>query len=399
MADASALAPLGGSTTSHLCSVKAGIYTLPAQQAGAAEPKADMTVAEFAAAAAPEVGAQMWNRSKKCGACGKINAVTMVNCNGCGASLAQTPETATENVPMGFVYGVAKTKNFPLKLSMRLQEPTMLVYDDPLARATCHMNAIPTNVHLPDWRWLLTRPADALPLLRRLEDAAWRAVEANFYSNDGWRASVLREGACPTSAALRPHCIAAFNAVVSQYQLHMHYIVPPFRPDSYHSLIIGRRFEKGRWLPMAYVYAALEALGGEGIADAPNMETAELLAMLEAKGAPNYSEAYDAEIERNIASHKALANWSPDAFGHLATAAVEEPGGGAYAYTLSPVGGGGGDGAATVAGVLKEDGKHLSSYGWGADASDARAPTSYYSFAKAADEVLTSTEWREKGGT
>lgn len=397
MADASALAPLGGSTTSHLCSVKAGIYTLPAQQAGAAEPKADMTVAEFAAAAAPEVGAQMWNRSKKCGACGKINAVTMVNCNGCGASLAQTPETATENVPMGFVYGVAKTKNFPLKLSMRLQEPTMLVYDDPLARATCHMNAIPTNVHLPDWRWLLTRPADALPLLRRLEDAAWRAVEANFYSNDGWRASVLREGACPTSAALRPHCIAALNAVVSQYQLHMHYIVPPFRPDSYHSLIIGRRFEKGRWLPMAYVYAALEALGGEGIADAPNMETAELLAMLEAKGAPNYSEAYDAEIERNIASHKALANWSPDAFGHLATAAAEEPGGGAY--TLSPVGGGGGDGAATVTDVLKEDGKHLSSYGWGGDASDARAPTSYYSFAKAADEVLTSTEWREKGGT
>ena len=47
-------------------------------------------------------------------------------------------------------------------------------------------------------------------------DAAWRAVETNYYNFDGWRTSVLREGSCPTAAELKPHCIAALNAVVSQ---------------------------------------------------------------------------------------------------------------------------------------------------------------------------------------
>ena len=48
------------------------------------------------------------------------------------------------------------------------------------------------------------------------------------------------------------------DAVVSQYQLHMHYIVPPFRPDSFHCVLADKRFERGRWLPLDYVLAALE---------------------------------------------------------------------------------------------------------------------------------------------
>lgn len=398
----------GGSTTLYRVGAKPNVFTLPPQLLGASEPQHDMTVSEFAEAASPEVTAQMWNRSKKCPMCHKVNAVSMASCNGCGFGLSDTPETATECVPMGFVYGVARTKTFPLKLSLRLEERTTLVYDDPLARATCHMNAIPTDVHLPDWRWLLTRPAKAAALLRRLEDAAWRAVETNFFSSTGWRTSVLREGVCSTSAELRPHCVAALNAVVSQYQLHMHYIVPPFRPDSYHMLITGRRFEQGRWLPMSYVYGALDALGDEGIPEAPSMETAEIFKLIEAKGGPNYDAAYAAEIARNAASHEALSNWRADAFSAVAHA-VEREGGAeshgkpAFSYTMVEAAGvASGEVGADAVAALKEDSKLLSSYGWGAPADPegeestapcTRAPASYYSFAKAPSDVLTAVAW------
>lgn len=388
---------LGGSPTAHYVLASSNEYHLPPQLATASStPQHDMTVAKFAATD-PILPSQMWNRSKKCPACKKINALTMVCCNGCGASLTDTPESATENVPMGFVYGVAKTSNFPLKLSLRLEEPSTLVYDDPLARATCHMNAIPTDVHLPDWRWLLTRPDAAIELLKRLEDAAWRAVETNYYNFDGWRTSVLREGSCPTSAELKPHCIAALNAVVSQYQLHMHYIVPPLRPDSYHSLIIGKRFEKGRWLPLSYVYAALEALvaSGAGLPEAPTMETADLFQLIESKGGPNYDAAYDAEINRNARSHEALSNWRASAFEGVSHAVQSTTA--TYELKMASTTGEAAEADIDVAAALKRDTTLLSSYGWQSE-GESRAPMSYYSFAKSPSDVLTSIAWSKGGG-
>ena len=107
-------------------------------------------------------------------------------------------------------------------LSMRLETADTLVYDDPLARSTCHLNVVPSDVHLPDWRHLLLQPTKALALLRRLEERAWEAVEAGVYSHAGWRAEVLRPGAVAAAAELRPHCIAALNAVCpSQSHLHL----------------------------------------------------------------------------------------------------------------------------------------------------------------------------------
>ena len=60
----------------------------------------------------------MWNSAKICMACGKACATTLDHCNRCGASLAAVPVTATENVVMGFVYGVARAAKFELKLSL-----------------------------------------------------------------------------------------------------------------------------------------------------------------------------------------------------------------------------------------------------------------------------------------
>ena len=377
---------LGGSKEQHLVGAKRGVYKLPPQAAGGTTANFEGTIGEFASGVDDAVSAQMWNRSKKCPACGKINAVTMTACNGCGHGLVDVPESKTENVPMGFVYGVAKTERFPLKLSLRLEEPTTLVYDDPLARSTCHLNAIPTEVHLPDWRWLLVNPQRGLALMRRLDDAAWRAVEAGFCGYAPWCETVLKPGALSSRSDLRPHCIAALNAVVSQYQLHMHYIVPPFRPDSFHCVLADKRFERGRWLPLDYVLAALEALLSHpdgAIADAPTKETVELFQLIEARGGPNYEEAYAAATAKYVASHESLANWSVDTFEGVAT--VQE---GDFSFTPNE----GVDGAQSVKDLLKGDTALLSSYGWSAEEGPP-APRSYYSFAKAPSEVLTAAAW------
>lgn len=385
---------LGATADAYLVGCHAGEYPLPAQTLGATEPKVDSSCAAFAAADA-SADAMMWSRSKRCPACGKVNAVTMAACNGCGHAISDALESRTETVPMGFVFGVRKTEKFPLKLSLRLETEHTLVYDDPLARSTCHLNAVPSDVHIPDWRWLLTRPKAALALVRRLDDAAWQAAEACFYGDEAWRSAVVRPGALSSAADLRPHCIGALNAVVSQYQLHLHYIVPPFRPDTFHALLRGARFERGRWLPLEYVVGALEALEAHaaahgarpGIADAPSKDSEELFAELEAIGGPSYGAAYEEAMRKYALSHEALANWRPAAFAGVATA----PSGAGGPYSFAPSSAGGADTGAELSELLAADAKLLSSYGRRAEGDPA--PLSYYSHARAPGGVLTAVAW------
>lgn len=177
---------------------------------------------------------------------------------------------------MGFVYGVARASRGPLTLSLRYEDASTLVYDDPLARSTCHLNAVrgardvrgvalffpqvvhmpsvyipptlpllmcpfpefedgacmpltlllarppypqvPSDVHLSDWRALLRRPTQGRALLRRLLSAARAALATSFWADEGWRRSVLRPGVVDSVDDLRLHEIAALNAVPSQAQ-------------------------------------------------------------------------------------------------------------------------------------------------------------------------------------
>ena len=97
---------------------------------------------EFVSAASDT--SQLFNDVKKCAACGKVCAVTMKACNGCGDSLVETPITKTNNVFLGFVHGVAKGP-FPFRISTRSETERMLVFDDPLAITRAHTCAIPTD--------------------------------------------------------------------------------------------------------------------------------------------------------------------------------------------------------------------------------------------------------------
>ena len=284
----------------HLAGVIPASYPrAPQLTNGNAPPRYDGTVSEFAANLDEAVAAQMWNRAKVCAACSKPCAVTLAKCNACFESLTDVAVTATENIVMGFVYGVAHAAKFPLKISIRLEVADTLVYDDPLARSTAHLNAIPTDVHIPDWRWLLLNPSKAITLLNRLDQRAFEAVEATVYGNDGWRSEVLRPGAVASADELRPHCIAALNAVPSQYQIHLHYIVPPLLPNDNHCLLTGQRFSRGRWLPLSYVIAALKALQPmNGLKGATEMETADALSAIAAlPNGPSYEEYFNAALE------------------------------------------------------------------------------------------------------
>ena len=181
MASGGELGVLGGSEEAHLVGVREHAYPLTPQCApSGARPAFDGTISEFAESVQPQIAEQMWNRARVCPECGKACAVTMRVCNACGShALAAAPEARTPNVICGFIYGVASSSSSSsLALSLRREEERVLVYDDMLARSTCHLNAVPTDVHLPDWRWLLRRPAAAKELMGRLEAAAWAAVRS-----------------------------------------------------------------------------------------------------------------------------------------------------------------------------------------------------------------------------
>ena len=161
---------------------------------GAAKAAFEGTVDEFVAAN-PRAEAQLYNRVKQCGHCRKVCAYTLATCNGCGADLASVDESRTPNVFMGFAHGIARA-GFPLRASTRLETEDVLVFDDPLVLAGCHVCAIPTDVHVPTAAGLFADPARGAALMRRLEAAAWAAVEALVPGRrtPGWPASTGRRG-------------------------------------------------------------------------------------------------------------------------------------------------------------------------------------------------------------
>jgi len=73
---------------------------------GSEAPAFDGDVAAFVAAG--NADDQLYNRIKKCSDCGKVCAVSMADCNGCGKSLSEVAPTSSNNVFMGFIHGIAK---------------------------------------------------------------------------------------------------------------------------------------------------------------------------------------------------------------------------------------------------------------------------------------------------
>ena len=130
-----------------LAGIKQSLRCVRKPCGGVAKAAFEGSVDDFVAAN-PGAEAQCYNRVKQCGHCRKVCAYTLATCNGCGADLASVDESRTPNVFMGFAHGIARA-GFPLRASTRLETEDVLVFDDPLVLAGCHVCAIPTDVHVP----------------------------------------------------------------------------------------------------------------------------------------------------------------------------------------------------------------------------------------------------------
>ena len=137
----------------------------------------------------PALEEQSENKVKTC-ECGKANAYTMNDCNNCGASLSNVPISRTPNLFVGMILGVANAQ-FPLKISMRLEEQTVMVFDDMLAITNAHLLAVPTDTYIEDVRWLFVAPKKGLKILTRMDDAAWKAMSNCHLDDIEWRNKVL----------------------------------------------------------------------------------------------------------------------------------------------------------------------------------------------------------------
>jgi len=411
-----ALTHVGGSELAYLSSLSVegeAFYHRVPQQCNEARPRFTGSVAEFVAAN-PELVHQMRNCAKKCGSCGKSNATILAFCNGCGQDLRDVEEEYTENVCMGFVYGIEHGCRYPLTLSLRAEEPHVLVYDDLLARGSCHLNAIPTDCHLPDWRHLLRHPTRGLQLMRQLDDACWRVVQSQFWDCDAWRGTNLRDGAFTSAEDFRSQIYAGVNAVPSQFQIHLQYIVPPISPVDYHHFLMGRRLVQNRWLPLEYVISSLEALeqsGTDELCEAHTMKMDDIFDAIKRLGGPAYTDMYRQAIQRYNRTHRQCANWRQECFELMVL--VRHPSlrpelCGPSADSVSCVGAdtpqltevrplGGNDSltltALTCQELEKRDKTALQSYGRPYDDAGRPHAKSYYSFARCPGEVASADDW------
>ena len=266
----------------------------------------------------PALKEQSENKVKTC-ECGKANAYTMNDCNNCGASLSNVPISRTPNLIVGMIFGVANAL-FPLKISMRLEEQTVMVFDDMLAITNAHLLAVPTDTYIEDVRWLFVAPKKGLKILTRMDDAAWKAMSNCHLKDRDWRNKVLSSvGAEESNEELRGRMVRAFNLPPSQYQLHLQYMLPPLTPFNCYKFKNGIHFAKGRHFPYDYVYAALEAMSHKemGWADAPTMSAAELIRNIKVVLRIDYDTFYQDDMDKLIKNNEFLANWRQDDFKHI----------------------------------------------------------------------------------
>eukprot|EP00929_Paragymnodinium_shiwhaense_P027347 TRINITY_DN16066_c0_g2_i1.p1 TRINITY_DN16066_c0_g2~~TRINITY_DN16066_c0_g2_i1.p1 ORF type:complete len:431 (-),score=53.87 TRINITY_DN16066_c0_g2_i1:125-1417(-) len=388
-------------------------YQTVPQAIGASTPRFEGNVEEFRKAH-PDLLDQLQNVGKRCARCSKTCAAILPFCNGCGQCLKHATLEYTENVCMGFVYGARDSSRGPLTLSMRWESADLMVYDDLLARGTCHLNAIPCDCHVPDWRHLLRNPAKAIAMLRRMDDACWKVFHEQFWCDEKWRATNLREGAFETAEDFRREIYAGINSVPSQFQIHIQYIVPPISPSDYHNFLQGRRFMKNRWLPLDFVYETLETLDKKRAEPSAAfaekaflMDQEDIFAAIANMGGPVYEEVYAQTIRRYNKTHRRCANWRSEHFElevvvrHpdlrpelIGVAADSDPSleGNAQSIEFRPLHAGVEVDGVTAPALEKADKIGLQSYG--RPFHDGKPLSkSYYSHARAPGDVLSVDEW------
>ncbi|CAJ1374600.1 unnamed protein product [Effrenium voratum] len=256
----------------------------------------------------------LFNNVKVCAQCLRACAHSQRACQACGTQLGAVPVTQTENVLMGFIFGVERTSKFPLVISLRRQSTEAIVYDDLLAMSSCHLNALPTNHYVPDWKWLLRDPKGAKQLINILVQEAWEATRS-FLEHAEWRSFIYREGV--TEEMIRQNIMCGFNSPPSQSQLHLQWIVLPLLPFHHQKLLDRTHAQKGRWFPLEYVLPILDLLEEEEkVFEVNTFTTAEdIISFFNGKGIV-YNDVWEQSYARYCRSYE-VANWKPKDFSYV----------------------------------------------------------------------------------
>jgi len=253
---------------------------------------------------------QLQNIVRECPNCRKSNAFTLLSCNACSTSLADVEISHTINIFTSFVLGIERG-NFPLVISMRYQDESFLLFDDILAMASCHLNCIPGDYYVRDLRVLFEHPKQGLILLNEMKEKIVSCIRQDFWSNQQWR-RMYKE---LELEELLEHIILGLNYPPSQYQLHLHAMIPPFTPDHYSLFLQGKHFIQGRWFPLEFVMLGLEKLvqSSATITNAGQLSIEQLIEKLGSFGI-EYSKVYQQCYQRYQASHRILCRWSREHF-------------------------------------------------------------------------------------
>jgi hypothetical protein len=259
--------------------------------------------------------ARMQNKVKVCPACGKPCAYLSANCNSCGFSIADTQVSHTDNVFMGFIYGIGAGK-FPFKISIRKQTPELLVFDDPLQVSMLHLNCIPTKVYIPDLRYLFANPARGLGLINSMFEAAGEACLNTFWKSEPFRKRFFGNVPVPKSAEelLESGVLGAgMNFPPSQYQMHLQFIHAPLLPHHYQAMLEGNHFHRGRFFPFQYLRLALAKGDAVKTAVTEDTDIEMLVGKISAAGV-HYEEVRQDMLRGLQESQARLSAWKEDEF-------------------------------------------------------------------------------------
>ncbi|CAL1168851.1 unnamed protein product [Cladocopium goreaui] len=352
---------------------------------------------------------RLQNTVKVCAKCGKACALDERRkgtecCNACGASLQDVQQSHSDNIFMGFIYGIAEGK-FRYKISMRVQTPEFLCFDDPLQCSPCHLNAIPTSLYCKDLRYLFTNPEKGLVLVKRLYEIGSQAALEQYWDHEArllicgskfhkgsqgiqkswqfeifglaFREKIWAGQQRPSQAqALEAWAVTGFNFPPSMFQLHLQFIhLPPF-PFHYSLFQSGEHFTRGRFFPLEYMKQALALGDAVRIENAGSCDIESLISKVKAAGV-DYDQVYDAMVHKIHALQRKLSPWREADFRYRVMEGQVFEGRSAFPE-LDPKQ------------VQKSDAQAMCNYG--RPYEEGKPSGTYYQFAKAPEEVLAFEE-------
>jgi len=143
---------------------------------------------------------------------------------------------------MAMVFGVADESLLNGgRISLRWENEEFIVFDDHRCHAPLHLVVMPTAWRIPDWTYLLAKPALAVEIIRKMRQATASAI-AEFLRHEQFRDSFFRAPAQGWPAAIDTEWALKFcmdNALwffkdpAPRNQLSLHVLLPPIFPWCY----------------------------------------------------------------------------------------------------------------------------------------------------------------------